>query len=520
MNRLIKIISKKHLTFTIVICFICYLFLKFVYINYGYIATEEGTLLYNQKLAYSGKMPFVDYDAWNSLLNDYFVGWYSLFFTSNVLNQRYFGLLASSFLFLITILISEFFEDQRISVLTSVFLAFGSYTFVYLSTIPYSELSMMMIASLGLYTISINSRLIRRKFGLDIFSSILFVVAVLTRIQFIFSYIGIIIYFYLIYKNKLNQFIKIITVDFILGFIICLPFFYANAGSLIFSFTWPLRANEILIYQKNVGSLSFNSIFSFTQEMFRDYLIFIVLFVTSILFYKQLTKNIDHGQKHYFMLLVMICIGLFVTAVIHKPPYATYLYTGVPFFSVMSAFTISRLLQLSKNKIIESSMFVFIAIILINNLVLFPHYKFMKTSIRTLNQTTFGNLLRVSSIVRDLTKSENDEVLSFYIPITVTAMRKVPQNLNRDRFSMSILSNAESQNHHLINSHQLNEYIASRKAKLIMYTKKNEEYFGSNQVEIDRILTTINNSYVFNRKETLNDIEDPKSGELFIYTLK
>lgn len=42
------------------------IFLRLIYVFYGYIATEEGTLIYNQKLAYSGLLPFVHYDAWNS----------------------------------------------------------------------------------------------------------------------------------------------------------------------------------------------------------------------------------------------------------------------------------------------------------------------------------------------------------------------------------------------------------------------------------------------------------------------
>src|SRR3990167_4787648 len=107
--------------------------LRLIFIFYGYIATEEGMLLYNQQLAYSGQLPFIDYDAWTSLFHDYLLGWHQFLFGTSILTQRLVGLGLSLIVFWLTVKLAHRFNPKSIHPV-ALLLTLGSPFYVYFST--------------------------------------------------------------------------------------------------------------------------------------------------------------------------------------------------------------------------------------------------------------------------------------------------------------------------------------------------------------------------------------------------
>jgi len=163
--------------------FIVNITFRLIYILYGYIATEEGILIYNQKLAYSGLLPFKDYNAWNSILNDYFVGWYQFILPHTIFNQRLIGMFIAIGVFFITLEITKNFRMKLFTLICALLLTFGSFTYLFYSNIPYSEQTMTLFMMLSLCFLSKNITSRKAKLSCSILGMILMTIAGIVRIR-------------------------------------------------------------------------------------------------------------------------------------------------------------------------------------------------------------------------------------------------------------------------------------------------------------------------------------------------
>ncbi len=179
--------------------------LRVIYILYGYIPSEEGMLIYGQKLAYLGLMPFIDYNAWNSLLNNYLVGWYQLFIAPTIITQRVFALILSSIVFFLVLYIGKNLKKKQVLPLSAFLLTFGSFTYLYYSTIPTSEqtMTLSLVVSFALISKTLNTT--KHHLLLFIFSFLFAVLAFPIRPQSLPATFIIWLYIAICYRKELKK---------------------------------------------------------------------------------------------------------------------------------------------------------------------------------------------------------------------------------------------------------------------------------------------------------------------------
>lgn len=500
----------------ICLIFLVFMFLKLGFVIYGYVATEEGILLNNARLAYSGLLPFVNYNAWNSLLNDYFNGWWYAFLDPTLFNQRLYGLLISATVFFLTLTIAfQLTQKFSVSSLSALFMTFGSYTYLYLSTIPYSEQTMTLFFLAALLLLSIQlKRPTTPPFALFLIFS-LSALATLVRIQGLPA--TILIWLYLTFMNRKRLASCLLPALGALAITTFLLFpFLKHPDYLLYSITWPLRAQEILIYQQG-ASISLTNSFVYFQELFRDYGVLVIMIISGLTASFFSKKRFD--RQHWFVFLLIGICGVFaLTGFLHKPPYASYLYQSVPLLGVSAAYLIDRLL-LQASRLIKTFTYFILLMLFVNNFLQYPHYKLVRTSLSTLTQTPLQKLAESAEIVKKYTQSEN-EVLSFYTPLTVAAARRVPLNLNEDRFSLTLLPTPDAAKYHLTNSQMLKNYIAAKRAKILAFSDSHAQLFGQTENERQDILTAVTQNYELLSLVQLNEIEYPMAAPLKIYLAK
>ena len=498
-----------------------FVFFKLIFVFYGYIATEEGTSIYNQKLAYSGRLPFVNYDAWNSFINDYLVGWYQLIIKPSILNQRLFGLILSCAIFLLTLKLSRIFKSNRLTCITAILLTFGSYSFVYLGTVPFSDQTMSLFILFGLLLLSKNflSRNLSAVWG---FAGLaLMTIAVFIRIQAIPMTLIAVLFFAWINRKSLRKIGLSFLIVFGISLLISLPFATGSLANFSYALTWPMQADKILIYQKYTSAVTFPMLTTFIQDAIRDYGIFLLVIPAAVIAYRSNFLKISSSKDKLFpSLLVLIAGSFLITGLIHKPPYASYLNSGVPVFSLLAAYALEVFISNLNKKRDKKFFYLISTIFLINNFFQYPHFKYIKTAKDTLANTPHAYLDRISSSIAAAT-NPGDEVLSFYTPITVTAGRIIPDNLNRDRFSLTFLPTPEALKFHLTNSEMLINYINSRRAKIIAFSNDYTDYFGATESERTSILSAIEKNYTkLMDSDTMKYMESPKAKPLHVFVLR
>lgn len=495
--------------------------LRLIYIFYGYISTEEGSLIYNQMLAYRGYLPFINYNAWNSLLNDYLIGWYQYMLTPTIFNQRIIGLLLSLIITYVVLKIAQTFQNIAITLFTLLFITFGSFSYLYLSNVPFSEQTMTLFMTLTFYILAL--KILRKiKNDLLIYLALIFsILAFVIRIQglpiFLITYIVIM----LTNKNKYNR-VKI-TFFCLTVFLIILAPFISNLDSLWYSFSWPFYADKTLLYQIDY-SIDFPTIYIFLQELFRDYGVFIIIMFSAgiTFFYRIVTKEkmVINREFFYMILIWLISFFFILSGIIHKPPYASYFYPAVPLMSLFSAWCVIAFVKDFKRSYQKVLISALMLIYFIGNFISFPHYKFIKTSLKTIKQTPHDYLLNIAKVIQRNTKPE-DLIITFYSPLAIMSERNTPLDLNRDRYSMSVLSEDKAKKYHLTTPAMLINYLLNDKVKAVAFTDKSILYFGINEVERGKMLQTLeDNFYLLQTFEEISYIEDPKTQKLFLYLRK
>lgn len=491
------------------------LFFRLLFIFYGYIATEEGTLIYNQNLAYEGKLPFIDYDAWNSWLHDYLIGWTKFITAPSIVSQRIFGFFLSCINLLITLQIAKVFGNRRIFFLLLPLITFGSFTYTYLSTIPYSEQTMTFGILLSTYFLTktiVKPSLIRN----SIVCIILLSLTALIRIQALLLIPVTIIYLFYIYKRNIRLTLIFLLTSLTTITIGLLPFASKNIESIGRVITWPLIADKILVYQKNINHISFNQYLIFAQESFRDYGVFLI-FIGAGIFITKLNTSRKNPFSLYLLTIVVSVGGI---GIIHKPPYASYIYPVVPIMAIYCAYALNNIIEAISQISIRTCLYIILLLMFLQNVLLYPHHKLIKTSFANIELTPHAYLQEVVNFVQSISEPD-DEILSFYTPITILSNRKVVPRFNRDRFSISHLNPQQARKYHLLNEMELQNYVSSKKAKVIIFSNKNIQYFASTQEVVDDTKQEIELRYdlvkVFT---TMQFIENPNIETLFIYQRK
>ena len=463
------------------------LLLRLIFIFYGYIATEEGILLYNQQLAYSGQLPFIDYDAWSSLFHDYLLGWHQLIFGISILTQRFVGLGLSLIVFWLTLKLARQLNPKS-TLMVALLITLASPFYLYFSTIPYSEQFMTLFIILSLFWLFSSRPQLA-------FLSV--IAAGLVRSQAL--PITFLTWLYLFFTLPRQRFIKLTLAGAIFTLVLLSPFLLKSPTHVFWAFFWPLKANQILIYQQGFQGLNLSYLVNFSLELARDYGLLFILILAGLLT-NGLTKN--SSRRRFLVLLLVIIASQLIVALIHQPPYASYLYPFVPILVLLAGLF---LVQQTHFTLVLTYFF------LILNWLLFPHAQFVKTSLATIKFTPHTYLNQISADLEKLTPPRS-QVLAFYIPPVIQSHRNLPKNLNRDRFSLSSLPHQQASQLHLTNLDELQDLIVSRQFPAIILTDR------SSRVLDQPTLDLISQHYIL--AETypqIRFIEDPKTQNLDLY---
>lgn len=463
--------------------------LRLFFVFYGYIANEEGILLYNQKLAYAGSLPFIDYDAWSSLFHDYLLGWQQFLFGPSVLAQRFLGLILSLVVFGLTITIVKKIAGPSAAILAALLLTFSSPRYLYGSTVPYSEQFMTLFVILSLYgLVFLKSKLV--------LLSIL--AASLVRSQAL-PITGLVVV-YLFMSSPRRRWPALICLGLLFIILALLPFLLTDPPRILWAFFWPLTADKVLVYQQE--NLNLTHLINFTLETVRDYGLLLTLIIAGLLTHQ------FHQLKYrrFSVLLLLIIASQILITLIHRPPYASYLYPSVPMLVILTARFASRLVHP-----------IFLTLLLILNFILFPHAQFIKTNLTSLKDTPHSLLNQITADINTATP-ENSTILAFYVPPVVLSHRKLPTNLNRGPFSISQLNSAASRQHHLTSLDSLRELITHQEAAAIILTSRTPRVLGANLQESQNTIDLINQYYSLAKTyDQVSFIEDPKTKELYLY---
>ncbi len=517
---------KLNPTAILLLVFLINVLLRLIFVFYGYIGSEEGFLIYGQKLAYQGLIPFIDYNAWNSLLNNYLVGWYQFFLHPTIITQRLFGLIMASLVFFLVVYISKHFHKTHGPLISAALLTFGSFTYLYFSTIPYSEqtMTLVLVASWALLMKSITSP--KNKF-LPYFSLCLAVLAAPIRPQAIPAIICIWLYLIFVSRQKIKKIISLTATGIIFGFLLYLPFILRGWDNFLYSILWPLQSNKILVYQVNDKILDFSGLLRFFLEMFNSYGIFISI-IGAFLAYKLIDLKSTLYQiknelfQSYVFFSLLSAISMASMGLLHRPPYATYIYPAIPLFTYSAVFIlIENLHQFRrKNQPAVKFIYFFLGLLLFNNLVIFRHVDFMKTSLKTISKTTYSQLREISLYIESKT-TNGSEIMAFYTPSVAQINRTLPININEGEVSVSILPQKESEKFHLANQQMLKNYISSQTAEGIVITSKSSKSFGITADLQKEVMDEIEKYYFLEKTfDNFSQIGNPRVPYLYFYLRK
>lgn len=461
------------------------LLLRLIFILYGYIATEEGILLYNQQLAYSGQLPFIDYDAWSSLFHDYLLGWHQLIFGTSILSQRLVGLTLALIIFWLTLKLARQLHPPSIR-LTALLLTLGSPFYLYFSTIPYSEQFMT-------FFIILSSIWLARHQHLAAFLAA--VAASLVRSQAL--PITFLIWLYLFSILSRQRFLKLTLIG--LGFALVLlgPFLLTSPTHVLWALFWPLRANQVLIYQQGFQGINLSALINFTLEAARDYGLLVAIIIAG-----WLARGWPASNRRFHLLILSFLLSQSVVALVHQPPYASYLYPLVPLMALLAGRLLTGQGRFS---------LILVCLALSLNWLVFPHAQFVKTSLVTIKFTPHAYLDQIASDLKQLTPQDSP-IFTLYAPAVIQARRRLPKNLNRDRFSLSLLDDQAASRYHLTTLSQLQQLISRRQFPAIILTNRSSRVL--NQPTLD----LIDQHYILTQTyPQISFIEDPQTKELYLY---
>ena len=496
------------------------------FIFYGYIASEEGFLINEQKLAFRGMLPFVHYNGWDSLTNNYIVGFYSLFIKQTIITQRLFGLILSVAVLLLVIVCSRNIYRRTSVTLVAFLLTFGSFTYLYLSNLPYSSqtMSASLMIAITILSTTIKKASLRRSVAALFFAVLAFTIrSQAIPAAFVFWLCTVFPY----RKKFINVFLLTsITIFFTLT--IYWPFMRASFGNFLYYFWWPLQADKILVYQYYNSALKYTDIIRYTLDVFRDYGVVFALLIGIIFSNFHLLKKHSLTRPQNFRNLLLLCIllvalTLTATSFLHKPPYASYIYPAFPMYVVFIAILISRMFALLKQKglhQINNFIWGILLFLFLSNIVLYPHVDHIKTSLASASTTPYSELMKISNYIESKT-SAGSEILAFYLPAVTELNREVPMNLNQGEVSISLLSDEESNRYHLANTSMLRAYIRSKKAEAIVFNNRTPNSFAITTSDRELVLKDLQENYFLDKEfNNFHMIGNPKVTTLYIYLRK
>lgn len=461
------------------------LLLRLVFILYGYIATEEGTLLYNQQLAYSGRLPFIDYDAWSSLFHDYLLGWHQLIFGTSIVNQRLVGLTLALIVFWLTLKLARQLHPPSTR-LTALLLTLGSPFYLYFSTIPYSEQFMTWFIILSLFWLARHHHLA---------AFLAAIAASLIRSQAL--PITFLIWLYLFFTKSYRHLVLLTLAGAAFSVSLLSPFLLTSPAHVPWALFWPLKANKVLIYQQGFQGINLSALVNFTMEVARDYGVLLAIIMAGFL-----ARGWPAKHRRFYLLILTFLVSQSIVALVHQPPYASYLYPFVPLMALLAGRLLTGQGRFS---------LILVCLVLSLNWLVFPHAQFVKTSLVTIKFTPHAYLDQIASDLRQLTPQDSP-IFTLYAPPVIQAHRRLPENLNRDRFSLSLLDDQAASRYHLTSLNQLQQLISRRQFPAIILT--DHSYRVLNQPTLD----LIGQHYVLTKTyPQISFIEDPKTKNLYLY---
>lgn len=483
--------------FLIGIIFVINILIRIVFIFYGFISHDEGIAFYNAKLAYSGLTPFIDYNGWNSLANDYFFGFSRLFIEPTIFSQRLFALVVGVAVFWITISIAHTFQSRIFTIYSALFLTLGSITYTYYSNIPYSVqlMTLLLMVSLLFFvrTLSRPTRIIYEYLTLATLIG-----ATLVRSQTLPLIFLFFLYFYIKrsysrdYLVKMGLFILVMTL-FFYG-----SFFYKSWEHTLYAMIWPFFATKLLVYVHDVPKFSVAQITTFFMELFRDYGLLLGIILGGSLSFVS-WKDIKKSPRVHFIILCNVIIAEFLfISIFHTPMDATYMYPAVPIMALVAAYFIHTLCSsiTTRPRIFVSTL---ILAIIFGQTVSFPHYKILKTEFKSRVQTPHTLLKDVSKYIDAQTQS-GDEVVAFYLPAITELKLQVPLYLNEGPGSLSIADEAVANKFHLTTLPTFRTYIASQKAKHLILPSTAIHFMGVTDEERKQTWDEINTYYILDKE--------------------
>ncbi len=500
--------------FLIFIIFLINIYLRLYYVLYGYIANEEGIVLYNSKLVRMGLVPFIDYNAWNSLLNDYINSLPGLLFPSSILILRIYSFLIALLVFYLTLKIAYRIGKKSLCLLTAVFLGFGCPIYMYYSNTPYSEQRMTFLTVLALFLIIRTNSMIQkvRTFIFDLTGLFILAVSVVLRIQALPLLILVYLFIVTYRPYKLVQKIGLTFTVIVSLILIYLPFILKSWQHIVYAVIWPFFSSKITLYTHG-NRLTITQLMDFLITASRDYGIYLVLIIygTAVYFKTLIQKNERSG---YNLLITIISLFYVVTALIHTPADSYYIYPAVPFLSLLAAYWVNKELSISKNKFI----LVLICFWLLVNFITFPHFKFIKTSLASIRQTPHDYINTIATLLLNQT-TKDEKILTFYLPVVAQIDRQVPLTMNEGPASISILSDSEAEKWHLTTINQLQNMIRQKSVKLIVLTDNSSYYFGGNDNEKNNTIDLIKKNYrLIQQFPHISDANGTKANFLSVYS--
>ncbi len=492
------------------------LLLRLVFIFYGYITHDEGIAIYNNGLAYSGLKPFIDYNGWNSLINDYFFGFTRLFLTPTILTQRFYAFGISIIVFWLTLTICRWLGSRILVITCALLLTTGSLTYTYLSNIPYSEQLMTLCIMFSLYFFTKAHSNKHYQF-FDFLCILSLLIGALARSQvwplvFLFA-----IYFLFLRNSVRNYFKKMIICLSIALLILFGPFVSESLELTIYAIIWPFFSNKILIYVWNTPAFNLSQLINFLASAFRDYGIFISFIAAgSVTIINR--KDLQSSPKHKFIGLCLLIIAeFFLVSLIHRPADSNYIYPVVPVMAIVCAFFFDNFVNMT---VIKTRIFLFIilASLLVMHAITYPHFKIIKTSLKTINQPPYKILKVINNYISTLVFPK-DEVIAFYLPAITELPLQTPLFLNEGPGSLSVLDENIASKYHLTSLPAFRDYIASEKAKLLIFPSTSVYFFGKDDTERNQTQEVIFKHYELVKEFNELSLIDGSKASLRIFRL-
>ncbi len=490
--------------------------LRLIFIVYGYITTDEGIALYNAKLAYSGHIPFIDYNGWNSLLTDYLIGFSSLFTLPTIFSQRVIGFLIALIVLILCLIISRTLGSGKQVLLTGLFLTFGSITYLYNSNIPYSSQIMSLFLILTIFCISKSLKSKRHILHWNSAAIMFAVINTAVRSQTI--PILLLCWFYTLYRHRQNRnyLIKVTGIGLLTATCVYLPFLFKSVQLTLYALIWPFFSKKILIYVSDIPRYNLTNIIEFIILTIRDYGIFLIIILSEILF----TKTVTSKKNYLFSLFCRMIIFIYLlTALIHHPMDSSYLYPVVPLLSIMASNYVIITSQKISGVSTRKFLYALLIFILFSNFVAFPHYKFLKTSLSTIQKNPHDYVREISAFVENNTNID-DLIITFYLPVVAEINRSVPIRMNEGAGSLSILDTQSAQKYHLTSLEEFKDMIHNKRIAMIIYNDSYTHYFGRTELQRLEILNEIKKNYSLIKEFSESNLSDgARTKSLYLYSL-